>query len=757
VTTRALPARPVRATSSDKRPAASAVEVAQPVDISGTIAVQGIDVTGVVRLKSGPRLPHVPVWAERRTGGAADVWQRRMASLDGATLDGSRTLTDERGAFTVRVARFEAPFIVKTFARGYPPGLAGPWDASNLPSAAVEVIVDDGGGWLLGSFLDTTGVLLTNVAAEIWLYEEMEPGRTGVRQEPLWLEIDRDGSYKSGLLEQDSYTFSFNAPGYQTARREARIVAGAATLLEVVFSAMPTFTGQVLDAQTRAPISGVCLAIEDASARAQCNCSPTTDVAGTFTVTFDSWVRLCFRHPTYAFAYREWSAASIRQDDLTVLLSAGGDVLVQAMDAERAPLTNVTVLLECAGGDQQREFSQRALRTGGEGTVLFSNVPTHLGELRAAGMFAGQTPVAEGAPFTPRPGALTQTELIFPACGTLELQFSATLDVRTLQLLLTPRTAGYRGWPYERYDFHWPTQTKACMPDLPAGDYSLTLRAPDLGAFATNFTLSARQTLRLAIAGAGTTTGIICGTLRDARGLPLQASITVRNPRPSGESHYLECNHGDFRCAGLDANALYDLGFNISRGTRTNFVIRAVRPNGPPLAVVLPAAYRVTGRIVDATGTPLAARVNDADTEPSTGEFMLEPVFPGTHSLMIWARGYVPVAYPIAMRDADQDIGAIVVTDPGVRLTGTLVTDTGQPIAGAQISLSMPDPRYPRHYHETSPSCQGNAFAFDVVPAGVQIRIRINTRTSVTNLMVGPFTRDVNLGDIRMPSEHPDP
>lgn len=129
---------------------------------------------------------------------------------------------------------------------------------------------------------------------------------------------------------------------------------------------------------------------------------------------------------------------------------------------------------------------------------------------------------------------------------------------------------------------------------------------------------------------------------------------------------------------------------------------------------------RIVGRVVDAAGAPVpGAEVYAAGHEdvavlrldltvatvsgPEDGAFSFE-LPPGVLDLVVWRAGYRPavVADVVAVAGETKDLGAIAL-DPGKAISGRVVTEDGDPVAGAEVvayrdeslaaSVLLPGPR----------------------------------------------------------------
>jgi len=112
----------------------------------------------------------------------------------------------------------------------------------------------------------------------------------------------------------------------------------------------------------------------------------------------------------------------------------------------------------------------------------------------------------------------------------------------------------------------------------------------------------------------------------------------------------------------VSRDRLYDLSVRFYKGSMTNITIKNIVPDGAPIDIQLPVAYRITGNVVDENGKPLKATFNmRSSVNYGPGEFILYPVFPGTHSLTIKVQGYPKVERKVTVYDSNVDLDDIVI------------------------------------------------------------------------------------------------
>lgn len=126
------------------------------------------------------------------------------------------------------------------------------------------------------------------------------------------------------------------------------------------------------------------------------------------------------------------------------------------------------------------------------------------------------------------------------------------------------------------------------------------------------------------------------------------------------------------------------------------------RPEGPRVATVaLAPAGALTGRVVGPEGRPIAkatVRVSAPRQQVSArtdaeGDFRLEGLVIGTrYELATEARGFAPDHRMLTLESVED---LEIVLEPGLAVTGRLVTEAGEPIGGATVVLAphQVDPR----------------------------------------------------------------
>ncbi|MDX1502481.1 MAG: carboxypeptidase regulatory-like domain-containing protein, partial [Thermoanaerobaculia bacterium] len=148
---------------------------------------------------------------------------------------------------------------------------------------------------------------------------------------------------------------------------------------------------------------------------------------------------------------------------------------------------------------------------------------------------------------------------------------------------------------------------------------------------------------------------------------------------------------------------------------RTLFWLQAAAPDhfpgytrtraGDPVTVALEAATRLRGRVVDATGEPLAGAELRAEAEEgfgrsaylpdgataasdAEGRFLLAPVHPRAgHRIAVSLAGYATLRQRLPSPEQRGDEELLLVLTRGARAVGRILGPGGEPIAEAEIEL----------------------------------------------------------------------
>jgi len=186
---------------------------------------------------------------------------------------------------------------------------------------------------------------------------------------------------------------------------------------------------------------------------------------------------------------------------------------------------------------------------------------------------------------------------------------------------------------------------------------------------------------------------VIRGRIVDTNGKPVsKPPLEVELSRTEHYQWHSPCCvsiSGTFAVTELDANELYDV---VSHGATWERRLRSIAPNGPPVTLVVPAMYSVWGTAVDTAGRPLLVRAGVKYLwQPRMGEFRIEQLNAGPHTLVLRAAGYAPRVMPVQIAGQDVDLGEVVFSDRGIDVIGRVIGEQGQPQLYDELSVELAD------------------------------------------------------------------
>jgi len=644
----------------------------------------GETLRGWVRLRSGALLTNIAVWAEYCRDAQPDVFRQASRTPLGM-IPGTRTMTDAAGQFVMPwppPASAPPCFIVRSVVAGFQPVYAGPWAISNPPPDMIELVLDDLGARLVGRCSDNTGAAVTNVTAMRTVEIKVTPSDIGYSQVPVALTIEADGSYTSEIVPVGEYSVTFYALGYDVRSMPCVLRDEQATVCDVVFQQLSTITGVVADAWTLRPIAGVQIGAQGRPL-GDARWAPQSDAQGQFWVRDAQWLTLTFTHSNYApcfFAFRNDFAAAT---SMVVRMAGGADVTVHVVDPQGAPMSNIYVHL-CLSQNMGTLITPTICAEAGD--VTFSNVPCDGAVLRAYAGIADR-PLAWSEPFDMTARTPREVLLRLPACGALDVRLASTARYDYLQLQVS-RTLRIGNQLHVGPNVDSARTASGWRKDnLPAGDYYISVQGAAILHFGTSVVVRAQETCVVTVPCQPAAQ--IEGTVLDARGTKLKGNVDACATTPPHRTAWAQLSDGSFCLAGLDPMCIYNVDIRVSS---TNVAIKNVKPGGPPLAIVLPATYRITGCVRDAHGQALAGTTSFGLIDKD-GEFSLTPFLPGSYTLIIRARGYVPVSREVQVVNADVDLGEIVLTDRGLSIRGKVCDETGASVADCHLFLSDQRPQ----------------------------------------------------------------
>jgi len=420
---------------------------------------------------------------------------------------------------------------------------------------------------------------------------------------------------------------------------------------------------------------------------------------------------------------------------------------------------------------------QALLQSISAGQTLFSNVPVHISPVtayacgmdgcdtaqRAFGAAYGREDanMARSEPLALTPGAVATTLLVLPPRGMLEILFAQPVKRDRIGIACRSAASNESYRAFDDHHFVFETQ-RAWINSMPTGCYAIDIRKTsgyrinDVPYLKTNVTITADAPVQLYVNNVSNDTGTIEGTVT-VDGVPMancmpRAMITSSTPGEQRVMQYGAGYQGHFLIEGLDPQLRYDVWLSPFTIPSTDIVITAVAPNGPPLSINLPAAYRITGRVVDADNQALEW-INPLFNEKNMGEFSFFPVYPCTFELPIQVDGYLTERRSVTISDHDVDLGDIVM-QKGLTITGTVVDKHGKPLANVFFNVHgrIPPQESDTSAHYFGGDCfsdeEGHVQCSGVQP-GAQFSINVGTERKTKEVKtVGPFSTDTDLGVI---------
>jgi protocatechuate 3,4-dioxygenase beta subunit len=181
---------------------------------------------------------------------------------------------------------------------------------------------------------------------------------------------------------------------------------------------------------------------------------------------------------------------------------------------------------------------------------------------------------------------------------------------------------------------------------------------------------------------------------------------------------------GDFQLEGLCPGAYVVTARREARYAVREVLMRAGQ-DVESVELILGASLRLSGRVTDASGRPIAgAEVLVVGSEPRRrrtvqtrpgGDFLIEPLTPGSYQLWIQAEHYVPEYLPARVLQASEALH--ITLQDAVRLEGHTVDEKGAPVEGATLRLVSLDGERFRASTSVQSGTDG-AFALEVPKPG---------------------------------------
>ncbi|MFL6293896.1 MAG: carboxypeptidase regulatory-like domain-containing protein [Thermoanaerobaculia bacterium] len=399
------------------------------------------------------------------------------------------------------------------------------------------------------------------------------------------------------------------------------------------------------------------------------------------------------------------------------------------IQAAPQPAGRLRIAALVASGGTSRTSASGRFRVGG----LAAGIAHEL-RLAKAGFAPARAEVPPLEPGRPGAGGGTDLRIVLRRGRT---GFGRVVDgsdrpVAGARIELRPAPSGDRRMAMMRWRDSAPVKYEATadaagrfeVRDLPAGTYGLTARG-------SGFAPLSVPGLAVPEGGGSTDLGtvvlspgvVVEGYAVDPEGRPVPgAEIRVAEASADPMSRFLQqeeplpaatsAQDGFFRVE--DRRAGETVNLDASRPGYAPAVAAGVEvPPDQPVRLVLQPSAAVEGRTVDPDGKPVAgARVFTFPSDPlsmgggfrmfsgsrsrqavsdETGFFRLEDVIPGAFQLQAMATGYQHAELENLEVRPGQELKAVeVVLAPGAVIEGRVFSPSGQPLAGAEVSVVEP-------------------------------------------------------------------
>lgn len=608
----------------------------------------------------------------------------------------------------------------------------------------VELVVS--GTRLCGRIVDTSGRPITSAK----LYER------GL----IPMDIQPDGSYLTEIMQPGAYSISCMAPGYRQTERTVAVRQGLIELCDFTLEPSPVYTGRVLDYGTKRPIAGVLVATDE-----NLEGFPVRTAAdGLFRAQLNSWrAAFTLSHPEYATTTCVFAENNPAVTNVEVFMSTDTRLKVHVDGIPPTFTKPLSVRLQSCSTFSRTRWSGMPMPGDPDmqacpvvdGVAEFTQIPPGkspwLVMLCSGGGNNQQMPLGLSKQLDIEPGTTMETHMAMPAFGALAVTLSIPYNQRIHYIEGTGVPSG-EGSEQEMFavvstyvgcDVNGRRLLWSC---LVTNTYQLRFCTEGFN-LATNITIAANQTAEWWIDVPTNTVrdGVIRGTVKLADGLPVNGNVLVGLPDSYNPS-YGQVRDGAFMVGGLNPASNYEVTVQIESYNGTNLTASGVKPNGPPLEFVMDGACRVTGSVVDRDGNPLPFSLGaspwSSSYQQQIGELLLYPVFPGTHTIWITARGYAPCKVEARVVSSDVDLGNIVVIDKGCKLSGRLLNEQGAPVANTDIWLHGRESDFGR----SGKTDADGRFVFENIIRDVPFSLGVSGYLETPELE--PLTQDKDLGDM---------
>ena len=723
-----------------------------------------LTIKGRVLFSSGSAVSGAWIWTELVTGEAPDAWNKKLADKKEA-VSGVAVQSDADGYFELRVLKIMDRYVVKADHPPYAVVYSGPYSDSTPPVDPIELIIQEKGARLFGSFSTSYGQPITNCTLQYSLLKKISQSSVNIKYNKVLLDIVEDGSYISGTIPPGSYTLDFTVPGYYQQSKKVVIQENATEQCDVIFTPCRAITGTVFDAETKLPIPDVLLTNKHGSKKGKNVFSQKTDETGKFWVYCDNnYVQLEFQHPKYAplecyFSkprqqYYSSSEENRKEYCPEIFLSKAGALRVFGRENDGTPLNVYGVQLQ--SGNKKARSLKNTIYLGQqwvpfvEGEALLTNIPVMYSPVCAEVCTKNNgRAITKSDLVDITAGEETTVTVTLPPTGSLVVRFLNPIEHETIDIngYLVEKSAS--GSKYiQRFGKHNFTAEKQKMSlnETPTNVYKVIIKGKPAISVETNILITANNTTEVLINNDTNVLASISGTVTTHEGGIIQCSVSVyeQSTGKQIEDKYLYYD-SSFTIEGLSRDSVYDLSVKTYEGSRTNILIKSIVPGGPDLNITLPVAYRITGNVIDGDGNPLKAMIGImSKSEQGPGEFKLYNVFPGTYSLRITAREYLEVVRTVTVNDSDVDLGDIVLDDKGITISGRIVTKDNVPVGNARIKAVNKAAGISGSAKTDDSGC----FQVKYLPRDMAFYISVNNDKAICDHQTDVLDSDTDIGDL---------
>ncbi len=532
---------------------------------------------------------------------------------------------------------------------------------------------------------------------------------------------DEDGrlDFVLAAAEYEPPAVSFLAPDGHGAYEKLRFSSDEAGIESIKLAPPRRLHGQVIDVVSREPVAEA-LVWADGGPYAETDAGGRYELAG----LYSSRVRVQATATGYGLTV-EHRNLDTTEDRATLALTPAASVSGEVVDGDGHPIAGVSVSLESVGqrfrGRVSRE-GKRTTRSSHQGRFQLSRLPLsgdHELRFNKAGFAATRHGLDALQPFENRTGLRVILDAGRTGIGWVVDEDGAPVAGAAVRLEPTPKGDRRLAKMWSQYE------DAASGLATAAGDDG-SFRIPHLGPGRYDLEVEAAGYAPAAVPGFEVDAGhgeVDFGTVTLESGARLEGTVLDPNGTPLAEA---EIHVGEERSAYLMANEeprtrsdaqgrftvsdlrrdkpLYVTVVKSGYGSET---LTTVTPGGEPVEVVLHPAGRVSGRVMERNGDPVAEVHVQIDTEnphqrsdvrrrpdltDERGAFELDDVQPGTVTLRVYSPEHQRYELKGLKVPAGGELSGLeIVLEPGATVAGTVTEADGTPVAQAKVSLSSGD------------------------------------------------------------------